>query len=134
MAFELSDLIARFEHIPTEAHQYEEKHQAVVALLLETAGSLLDTIPYGQEAEDVISALVKAGESAHTAIDKIAETSPQGAVKVGGQVINPPDTSGEGSGAAESPEASPPAASEAPAPSVDAPVEAPVVAPTDGAV
>lgn len=84
MPFDLSSLIKRFEHAPTEIHQFEEKHQAIVALLLETAGKLLDTIPYGQEAEDVITALVQAGEKAHLAIDRIESL---GTVKVGGKVI-----------------------------------------------
>lgn len=132
MAFELSDLIERFEHIPTEAHQYEEKHQAVTAVLLEAAGKLLDSIPYGQEAEDVVSQLVKAGEAAHAAIDKIAST---GNVKVGGQVVSPsPDTSGQA--VSETPVAAePPPAPAAPVdPATEVAPEAPVVAPTDGAV
>lgn len=131
MAFELSQLIERFEHIPTEAHQYEEKHQAVTAVLLEAAGKLLDSIPYGQEAEDVVSQLVKAGEAAHSAIDKIAST---GNVKVGGQVVSPsPDTSGQA--VSETPVAAePPPAPAAPVdPATEAPAEtAPPV--TDGAV
>lgn len=85
MPFDLSTLIKRFEHAPTELHQFEEKHQAVVAVLLETAGKLLETIPYGQEAEDVITALVAAGESAHQAIDKIENP---GTIKVGGKIIS----------------------------------------------
>lgn len=107
--FDLSTLITRFEHVPTELHQFDEKHKVIEALALEAAGKLIAEIPYGQEAEDVVTHLVHAAQSAHAAIDKIETPN---SIKVGGKVVSPvadPDPS----------VASPPEAPGA-APSVDA--------------
>lgn len=87
MPFEFDSLEKRFEHIPTDLHQFEEKHQAVISELVSTAKNILEQIPYGQEAEDVINILVQAGKKAHEAIDK---TPHPGAIVVGGKVVQEP--------------------------------------------
>lgn len=87
MAFDLSTLEKRFEHVPQEILQFEEKHQAIVDQLISTAKSILDVIPYGNEAEQVITELVKVAQIAHSAIDKIPHP---GTVLVGGKVVQEP--------------------------------------------
>lgn len=82
--FTPADLEARFTHIPTALHQFDEAHKSVIDAVVEAATSILRVIPYGQESEDVVTLLVSAAERAHNAIDAVGHP---GTVKVGGQVV-----------------------------------------------
>lgn len=99
MAFDLQDLTElakRFEHIPTEAHRLEQEHQAVANQLVSTAKSLLNLIPYGQEAETFVTKLVSAGEEIHTALDK----APPGVSTALGKIVQETPSPDDGAGAA----------------------------------
>lgn len=108
MAFELSDLELRFAHIPTDLHQFEDKHQTVTAIVLAAAAKLMETVPYGQDAEDTVTHLVHAANSAHAAIDKDLST---GNIRIAGKVVSPV---GAGTPTAVEPGDAPSAVPEAP--------------------
>lgn len=84
MAFDLDHLLLRFEHAPTDLHQFDEQHQTVIDKFKAFVEDLVPLLPYGQEVEDAASLLVAAAERVHDAIDRIEQT---GTVKVGGQII-----------------------------------------------